>query len=151
MTLAGPTATRHDRVRSDEHPDCFVCSPAHPAGLRLGFIPQTDGSVTAEFDCDGTHQGYAGMVHGGIVAALLDGAMTNCLFALGYAAVTGDLHVRFRHPLRVGPSATVRAWVTRASPPLFVLAAEITQAGRITATAVGKFMLRTAGRERYGR
>ena len=142
MTLAGPSATRHDHVRSDEHPDCFVCGSAHPAGLQLRFTPRADGSVTAEFDCGGMYQGYGGVIHGGIVAAILDGTMTNCLFALGHAAVTGDLHVRFRHPLCVGRSATIRAWVTRASPPLFVLTAEITQAGRVTAKAVGKFMLK---------
>jgi acyl-coenzyme A thioesterase PaaI-like protein len=80
------------------------------------------------------------MIHGGIVSTLLDAAMTNCLFALGHVAVTADLHVRFRHPLSTGQDAVVRAWVTRAAVPLFILEAQITQDGNIKATAVGKFM-----------
>jgi uncharacterized protein (TIGR00369 family) len=130
-------------VRDAAHPACFACSPRHAGGLRLRFVSRSDGSVAAEFNCDIAYEGYPGVVHGGIVASLLDGAMTNCLFSLGHVAVTADLHVRFRHPLRTGQKAAVRAWLTRDALPLFVLEAEIVQAGQVKATAVGKFMLRS--------
>ena len=130
-------------LRNRAHPACFICAPSHPGGLRLLFTPRSDGSVAAEFGCDSTYEGYPGVVHGGVVASLLDGAMTNCLFNLGHAAFTADLHVRFRHPLLTGQDAAVRAWLTRNAPPLFVLEALITQAGQVKATAVGKFLDKT--------
>jgi hypothetical protein len=128
------------QVPNKAHPACFICAPSHPGGLRVRFSLQVDGSVFAEFGCDSTYEGYPGVVHGGIVASLLDGAMTNCLFSMGHVAFTADLHVRFRHPLCTGQTAAVRAWLTLAAPPLFVLAAQIAQAGQVKATAVGKFM-----------
>jgi acyl-coenzyme A thioesterase PaaI-like protein len=142
MPEPAATSTPINELRNEAHPACFICAPSHPGGLRLLFVPQVDGSVAAEFDCDIAYEGYSGVVHGGIVASLLDGAMTNCLFSMGHVAVTADLHVRFRHPLGTGQKATVRAWLTRNALPLFVLEAEIAQAGQVKATAVGKFMLR---------
>jgi acyl-coenzyme A thioesterase PaaI-like protein len=89
-------------------------------------------------------QGFPGALHGGAAATLLDGAMTNCLFARGIAAWTGDLRVRYRSPIALGQDAVVRAWVERAFPPLFVARAEIRQGGRVKATATGKFVERPA-------
>jgi acyl-coenzyme A thioesterase PaaI-like protein len=129
-------------TRDCAHPTCFVCAPAPTGGLRLQFTRDPDGSVHGIFGCDNTYQGYPGLVHGGIVASVLDGAMTNCLFEQGEIALTADLHVRFRFPVHVGQPAMVRAWVTRSCAPLFVVTAELAQGGEVKATAVGKFMRR---------
>ncbi len=127
-------------VRKQAHPACFICALDQTGGLRLQFTSQADGAVCAEFGCNSTYEGYPGMVHGGVISAVLDGAMTNCLFAQGQVAVTADLHVRFRHPLYLGRPAFVKAWITRTAAPLFVLMAEIVQDGQVRATATGKFM-----------
>jgi len=79
-------------------------------------------------------------VHGGIIAALLDGAMTNSLFARGIVSFTAELRVRYRHPLPLGQSVTILGEVTRCSRPPFVTEARIVQGGRIHATCTGKFM-----------
>ena len=65
---------------------------------------------------------------------LLDGAMTNCLFAHGQAAVTAELTVRYRHPVATQRPALLRAWIEESRAPLRVIAAEITQGGQIKAT-----------------
>ena len=89
---------------------------------------------------DVSFEGYAGWVHGGVIASLMDGAMTNCMFAQGVPVVTAELNVRFRHPVATDKAATVRAWVDQSSPPLYLLKAEVAQAEQIKATACGKFM-----------
>jgi uncharacterized protein (TIGR00369 family) len=116
-----------------------VCGDTNARGLRLDFTVAADGSVSAVFRCENSFEGYAGIVHGGVVSSLLDGAMTNCLFARGIMAVTAELTVRFKHLLRVGEPARVRAWITHSSPHLHFLAAEITQSGSVAATARAKF------------
>ena len=128
-------ATRHDM-----HPRCMVCGRPGPAGLGLEFRLLSDGSVTADFDCAANFEGYGGMLHGGVVSAIADGAMTNCLFAHGIAAVTAELNVRFRHPMELGTPLSVTARITRRTEPLFLVEAELTQAGRLKAKATGKFM-----------
>jgi acyl-coenzyme A thioesterase PaaI-like protein len=109
-------------------------------GLALRYAAAPDGSVSATFLGNPALEGYEGIMHGGVVAALLDGAMTNCLFAQGIQALTGDLHVRYRSPVRVAEELTVRAWVESSWHELFHLAGEITQAGELKARAQGKFM-----------
>ena len=96
--------------------------------------------MIADIACPKLWEGYPGMVHGGIIASLLDGAMTHCLFAMDISAVTADLHVRYRHALQLGQPAIVEAKVTRHIPPVYVLEAKITQEQVVCSTATGKFM-----------
>jgi len=137
--VADCAQTTLDAERHRNHPRCVVCGDTNARGLRLDFTVAADGSVSAVFRCEDSFEGYAGIVHGGVVSSLLDGAMTNCLFARGIMAVTAELTVRFQRLLRVGEPARVRAWITRSSPHLHFLTAEITQSGSVAATARAKF------------
>jgi acyl-coenzyme A thioesterase PaaI-like protein len=128
-----------DAERRQNHPRCVVCGETNARGIGLDFAVAADGSVSTVFDCELSWEGYAGVVHGGVVASLLDGAMTNCLFARGITAVTAELTVRFRSLLRIGVPAQVKAWITRTTPHLHILNAEITQSGCVAASARGKF------------
>ena len=126
------------RVRA--HPACVVCSPDHPHGLKLHFALNEQGEAVAEFACHPDLQGYPGLMHGGVISMLLDGAMTNCLFLHGHEAVTAQLEVRFRHPVILKSPAHVRAWITEDHSQLFRLRAELSQEGQLKATAQGAFM-----------
>ena len=129
-----------ERTRRTAHPLCVVCGRSHECGLGLRFSLRDDGSVEARSECGEAFQGYEGVVHGGITSALLDGAMTNCLFAHGTVAVTGEMTVRFRHPVELGKPLVVRAHIAGSRTPLYVTEAEIIQDGQVKAKATGKFM-----------
>jgi hypothetical protein len=98
--------TRRAVEASRLHPHCIVCGTGNPRGLGLRFrLSDDDHRIEATFDCGETFEGYVGLVHGGIVSAVLDGAMANCLLHLGCVAHTGGLSIRFRHPVkRFGPN-----------------------------------------------
>jgi acyl-coenzyme A thioesterase PaaI-like protein len=51
---------------------CFVCGVDNPNGLHLHFYETAPGEVTAEYTVPDHFQGYPGVVHGGVVAAMLD-------------------------------------------------------------------------------
>ncbi len=127
-------------LREQSHPNCFVCGPANGGGLALEFRLSPDGAVEASFPCEPVFTGYPGMLHGGIICTLLDGAMTNCLFAHGLAAVTVDLNVRFHHPVAVSLPAEVRAWLKSEDSPIHRLVAEVRQEGRVVATGAARFV-----------
>ena len=129
-----------DIVRAQVHNGCFVCGSTNSKGLCLDFKFRGDREVEASFTCDRRFEGYSGYVHGGIVSSLLDGAMTNCMFALGHRLLTAELKVRFRHPLLINKPAAVRAWLNHHRPPLYNLEAEIVQENLIKARAWGKFL-----------
>ena len=139
MTIE-PTQGVLERTRAQAHPLCIVCGRAQGGGLGLRFSLRDDGSVEARFDCEPIFQGYDGVLHGGLASALLDGAMTNCLFARGVVAVTAELTIRFRRPVEVGRPLIARARVSYVREPLHVVEAELIQDGEVKATAIGKFM-----------
>lgn len=131
------------QMRAQAHANCVVCSPSNERGLQVNFAACGSSEVRALFECRKALEGYAGMLHGGVIASLIDGAMTNCLFAHGVSAVTAELAVRFRHPVLSGGVATVRAWIARSTPRLCLLKAEIVQNKRTKVTASGKFLKQT--------
>jgi len=128
------------RAREKLHPDCFACSANHPAGPGLQCEGRSDGTVVGRVVLDGRFQGYPGIAQGGVVATLLDSAMAQCLMALGIAAVTADLRVRFRSPVELGVPTEVQARVMEAAPPLFRLQADVRQGLRVVATGRGVFV-----------
>ena len=77
-----------------------------------------------------------------MIASLLDGTMTNCLFAHERAAMTAELKVRYREPVVIGEEMRIRAWIERSLPPLHYLAAELKQGDCVKAVATAKFMER---------
>jgi hypothetical protein len=86
-----PEATLQ-RLREVHHPRCFVGRDERDFGPGVRFDGRPDGGVEATVGCPPSWEGYGGMVQGGIIASLLDGAMTNALFARGTAAVTVTRH-----------------------------------------------------------
>ncbi|OGV44214.1 MAG: hypothetical protein A2X48_02550 [Lentisphaerae bacterium GWF2_49_21] len=122
------------------HPFCIVCGKSNERGLGLSFQVCEDGGVVGRFFCSRNLQGYTGLLHGGVISSILDGAMTNCLFASGKTAVTGKLNVRFVFPVLVDHEIVVRARVKKSSPPLHVMESELVQDGRIVSRASAKFM-----------
>jgi uncharacterized protein (TIGR00369 family) len=128
-------------LRASAHPRCIACAPQRKFGLRLGFRDAGEGKVRATFDCAETFEGYPGHLHGGIIATILDSAMTNCLFAQGHQAVTAELTVKYRAPVRVDQAAVAEAHTTRDLFPLFLMEATLVQEGQTKATATAKFIV----------
>ena len=127
-------------VRDRIHPHCRISGSANPEGLQLKFRMEESGDVVADFDCHPRYQGYSEIVHGGVLAAMMDSAMVNSLFARRIDAVTAELVVRYRGPVRLSVPAQVRARIAKASRRLYVLDAEVVQDGQIMATSTAKFM-----------
>jgi acyl-coenzyme A thioesterase PaaI-like protein len=136
-----PDQTRFGKVC---HPSCIVCGAQNRESMRLSFSVGADGSVEAPFGCDADYQGYPDRLHGGVIAMLLDAAMTHCLFARHVRAVTARLNIRYRMAVRLGREASVRAKIVRETSPLYLLEAEIVQDGQVCAVAEAKFLEDTA-------
>lgn len=117
-----------------------MCGSANGQGLKLRFEVQVDGSVLATAACSEALQSYPETLHGGVIAALLDSAMTNALFAVGVAGVTAELRVRFVAPVRPDQDAHVRAAIERECDPLYYVRAELEQNGEVMARASAKFL-----------
>jgi len=146
MTNSDPavlTQADFQSFQAEAHPFCLVCSRSNPLGLGLKFNCEADGSVSATYLGHPALEGFEGQLHGGVVASLLDGAMTNCLFARGRAAVAEELTVRYRQPVTVGEPIRLRAWIEQSTPQSHALAAELIQGDCVKVVASARFVERT--------
>jgi len=124
------------------HPECIACRDPGEGGLGLRFRLDPDGGVEADFACEAHFQSYPDRLHGGIVAMLLDAAMTHCLFAYERRGVTARLNIRYRGKVDIGVAGVVRARMRRSAHGLHDLEAEFIQADVIKAEAEGRFASR---------
>ena len=114
-------------VRDDHH--CFGCGRLNPHGLQLDFYPLADGDgLWATFTPTQVHEGFAGVVHGGIVTAVLDEIMGWAVFVRGAWAVTGRLTISFRKPVEVGVPTRAVGRVVADRGRLLDVAAELRRA-----------------------
>ncbi|BAR99195.1 hypothetical protein BV133_1602 [Blastochloris viridis] len=118
----------------------MLCGSDNPLSLKLEFVPDGNDGVRGTFACREVLQGYQGIVHGGVIAALLDSAMTHCLFHRGIEAVTADLNVRYRFPLSCRSRVELAARIVQFHPPLYRLTAELTVGDRLIARAAAAFV-----------
>jgi acyl-coenzyme A thioesterase PaaI-like protein len=94
---------------------CFVCGKHNPDGLHLDFEPEGAAGVRTAYVIPERLQGFAGIVHGGVLATILDECMVNTVWLRGSTAVTARLEVRLRRPASVGERVTFRAEIVRES------------------------------------
>ena len=137
-----PAYDQHELTarRREQHHNCWVCGQGIDHGLGVNYEIDPAGGVVGEFACHEAYTGYPGFLHGGVVSSLLDGAMTNCLFARGEVGVTADLQVRFKKPVLIGKPARIRAWHCGSRRSVRMLSAELVQEGEVRASALGRFM-----------
>jgi acyl-coenzyme A thioesterase PaaI-like protein len=90
---------------------CFGCGQNNPIGLKLNFTK--DGDICrAEFTPSSSHQGWPGIVHGGILASLLDEAMSYAAYFEGFTCLTASMQVRLRQPVKITEPLVITASVT---------------------------------------
>ena len=91
---------------------CFVCGQHNPYGLHLLFRLENN-SIVADFQPREEHQGFPGIIHGGIVASVLDEALgrTSILAERPEWTMTGRLEIRYRRYVPYGQLLRVRAFL----------------------------------------
>lgn len=126
-------------MKVDEDGFCFVCGPRNESGLMARF--ETDAekrSAVCRLVVPARFQGWRQMVHGGIVATLLDEACIYACRAGGGNFVTGEIRVRYRQPVPVDTPLTVRAEVVGGRRRLLEARALLEIAGEVHAEAETK-------------
>ena len=91
---------------------CFVCGVENKYGLHLRFYDTTEGEVIVETTVPEQFQGYPGIVHGGIVASLVDEALGRVHMGSSNDPrfmFTARLTVNYRKPVPTGQPIKVVA------------------------------------------
>lgn len=122
---------------------CFVCGPRNQNGLHIPMQKSVEGHTCSFTWAPGpAYQGYAGIVHGGILSTLLDEAMAYAVMGekRDIMAVTADMHIRYLRPTPVGvPLQFVATLVSNRKNLHFARGSVILPDGTVLAEAEGRF------------
>lgn len=117
---------------------CFVCGQKNEHGLKLRFQLVGEDRIRTEFTPEKRFQGFKDIVHGGIVAAVLDEVMVDVAYLRGILAVTSKLEVRLKKPAKVGEKLLFEARILKERGRLLdVEARACKEDGTVIASAKG--------------
>jgi acyl-coenzyme A thioesterase PaaI-like protein len=105
------------------------------------------GGATAEFFLNALYEGPPGMVHGGVLALVLDQIFGEAAAAGGVPGMTGTLKLRYRRPTPLG-AVSASAYVTSSAGIKTIVQGELRGAdGEVTVEAEGLFIVPKWARE----
>jgi uncharacterized protein (TIGR00369 family) len=121
--------------------NCFGCGAANPVGLQLRFAIEPDSAVVCQAVISDQYEGPPGYLHGGIIATLLDEAMSKANRAHGVTAMTRQMQVEYLRPVPSGAAIRIEGNVTRSEGRKHWTEARILSAeGAVLAHASGLFI-----------
>jgi uncharacterized protein (TIGR00369 family) len=127
------------KLENDEM--CFVCGKRNLDGLQLAFEPVGDDGIRTEFTPQKRFQGWKDIVHGGIIATILDEVMVNAAYLRKIMAVSVKFQVTLRKPATVGERLIFRGKILKqGAKTLDVKAWAEQENGTIVAEATGLLM-----------
>ncbi len=109
----------------ESFPTCYVCGAENPSGLHVSFDRAADGSSRAAYVARAEHEGWPGIIHGGLLFTLMDEAVAWAAIFAGMHAVTARAETRFRSPARVGLPLVVSGRIVESSRRILRASAEI--------------------------
>ncbi len=132
---------------NSDYQQCFACGRQNLYGLQMSFRLE-DGCIVSDFVPRAEYQGFPGVIHGGIVAAVLDEALNRTSMIADVPAwmMTGRLEVRYRRYVPYGPLLRVRARLEKQRGRMLQASGELLLADdteSVLAEAQGTFMALT--------
>lgn len=121
---------------------CFVCGSRNRAGLNLRFF--TDGKmVEGRFVPREEHNGFISVVHGGIIATVLDEVMVwACAVRQKQFCFSAEMTVRYLRPIQTGVEVIARGeMIENKRDRIYLAKGELlTVVGEVLATSSAKYM-----------
>ena len=130
---------------------CLVCGRDNPRGHHLNlYVDPGTSAVTCNYTPARTDIGFEGIVHGGVIATILDEAMVWAATWSGKRfCVCGELTIRFKKSATVGMPLAIRAGIVSSRSRLIETEAAVTnEAGELLAAGSAKYTPLTPDKNR---
>jgi acyl-coenzyme A thioesterase PaaI-like protein len=117
---------------------CLCCGERNPNGFKMKFHYEGE-KLFSETMIPKEFQGFADVVHGGVLGTLLDELMVNLYWLKGEKAVTAEYQVRLKAPCPVNRKVFLSAWHLETKRNILLTAAEAKlEDGTVVAEATAK-------------
>ena len=105
-----PDDRESDQSLAGNYPNCFGCGVDNPTGLHLELKLEGD-LLTTEFIPERRHEGWPGIVHGGVIGAVLYEVMENWAYLNGITSMMRSMDTNLKAPARTGESIRAVSWL----------------------------------------
>lgn len=132
-----PSESTGGTRRQPNSRSCFVCGLENPVGLKLTFFEHGQ-EVRTKIMVPRQYEGYPGVVHGGITAAMLDEVVGRTAMIQDHNRfwVTARLDIRYREPVPSETELELRGWLVKSRGKITLAHGELLLPdGRIAAEA----------------
>ena len=121
---------------------CFGCGGANTRGMQLAFEKDdATRKILGVFRLGWEYQGGSGFIHGGIIATVLDEAMSKVSRFRDARAVTAELAIEYLKPVPVDADLRIEAYeVDKQGRNLFFVGEIRNQEGQTLARGRGRFV-----------
>ena len=109
MTTPDQTASKVPAPTPVADHYCFVCGKNNPRGFQIKVrYSEAELAAETELSIPREYQGWAQVIHGGILSTLLDELMAHAVWRFAGPGLTLSMEVRFHQPLKPGELIRVR-------------------------------------------
>jgi acyl-coenzyme A thioesterase PaaI-like protein len=107
MTSRENQSSKPPLPQSDNY--CFVCGKDNPQGFQIKVrYSESEMAAETELSLPREYQGWAAVIHGGILSTLLDELMAHAVWRFAGPGLTLSMEVRFHAPLKPDEPIRVR-------------------------------------------
>ncbi len=126
-------------LKAKYHSQClFNRKPSIVPDLRFWF--DDAGTFHGSFNCNASQQGYDTMSHGGVIAAIIDASMAQCLMGHNIVGYTVNLSIKYRKPVLIDTMTKLETSIIAINySVLYSMNCKIIQNGVCVVKADGKF------------
>ncbi|MEA1940344.1 MAG: PaaI family thioesterase [Candidatus Caldatribacteriota bacterium] len=91
----------------------YVCGKENPIGLKIKLFKDKN-KIKAEFIPESKHEGYIGIVHGGILFSIMDEIMSRtAMETKGVMTLTVEINIKYRKRVKIGEKIIFSAEMTK--------------------------------------
>lgn len=134
----------HIKAKQFNSKMCFVCGMQNNMGLKGQFYETEISEVIGLYTPGEEHQGFPGLLHGGISAAILDETLGRAIIAVygqGVRAFTAELTTRYIKPVPLGIDLRITGRLISKKDRVIECSGEIyLPDGQAAVSATGKYI-----------
>ena len=115
MDEAQIKSMQSSRIKQPNSKNCFACGLGNEHGLGLQFYEINGDELVAEYVVPDHFEGFPGIVHGGIIASMLDEMVSRAAMIgdTNRFRMTAKLEIRYRAPVPTGQLLKLRAVIEK--------------------------------------
>lgn len=121
---------------------CFVCGEKNLQGIQARLsVDKENNTSYCRLALGDQFQGWQDVVHGGILATLLDEACAYACMTATEQCVTGEIKIRYRKPVKVGQEIELFGQLVDTSRKVWLAKAQVKVDGAVHAEAEAKMFI----------